>query len=165
MKDEGLLQQDFSHVSQKRLKEVLDYNYKTGWFIWKVGQDANQIAGCVTSDGYIIISIDGIQYMAHTLAWFYIHGEWTKIDHRNRVRHDNWIANLRPATSQQNAWNTKKAPNSLGVKGVYKHGRMYRATIKHAGKTVHIGSFVTIEEAKAAYDAKAKELRGEFHVE
>lgn len=63
-----------------RLREVLDYNPKTGIFIWKVvrhnGNNIGDIAGYTHSRGYVIISVDGNQYKAHRLAWFYVKGKW-----------------------------------------------------------------------------------------
>lgn len=66
-------------LTQERLKEVLDYDPKTGIFtnkIWR-GNRANigERAGYVGGDTDTIISIDGIRYHARRLAWLYTHGQ------------------------------------------------------------------------------------------
>ena len=55
------------------------------------------MAGSVHSTGYVRIGIDGRKYTSHRLAWLYVHGVWPsdQIDHINRNRSDNRIANLR----------------------------------------------------------------------
>ena len=85
-----------SLVTQARLKELLIYAPKTGRLYWRKKHGA---AGAGTeagtnSEGYIRIRIDRRRYMAHRLAWLYVHGEHPagKIDHRNGVRAANRIA-------------------------------------------------------------------------
>lgn len=90
---------------------------------------------------------------------------WT--DHINGNCLDNRRANLRPCTASQNAANTRvRRRNKLGIKGVdFKADcrfRPYRAQIMKDGKKILIGMFADAETASAAYQAKAKELFGEF---
>lgn len=70
------------------------------------------MAGCDKSeDGYRIITINQVNYLAHRLAWLYVHGEWPKyeIDHINRKPSDNRISNLRDVPHHVNMKNTKRA--------------------------------------------------------
>ena len=75
-------------LTQERLKEVLDYSPTTGRFRWRVRQ-GNMSPGCEAGtsscSGYRAIRVDGLQHLAHRLAWLYVHGKHPagEIDHRN----------------------------------------------------------------------------------
>jgi hypothetical protein len=88
-----------------------------------------------------------------------------EIDHINGSGLDNRRSNLRRATHAQNMANRPVSKsNKCGFKGVYWDSRWkkWRADIKKDGKTIHIGSYLTAEEAAVAYDATATSLFGEF---
>jgi hypothetical protein len=88
-----------------------------------------------------------------------------RADHINGNGCDNRRGNLRPATPQQNVFNQKlRVTSTSGFKGVTWNKRYgkWQAQIGHNGKNKHIGLFVNLEEAARAYDAKARELFGEF---
>jgi hypothetical protein len=112
-------------------------------------------------DGYIDIGIDGKSYLAHSLAWLYVTGQWRReIDHKNTRRADNRWRNLRPATRSLNRANSRIAKNNTsGLKGV----RLYRSGKFQAriGQT-HLGYFDTAIEAGTAYITAAKKHFGEF---
>ena len=66
-----------SLVTQARLKELLTYARKTGRFYRRKPRGpagAGAEAG-TNSEGYVRIWIDRRRYMAHRLAWLYVHGE------------------------------------------------------------------------------------------
>lgn len=153
------------------LKEYLSYDAITGDFTWVKkpgrGRSVGSKAGTINGSGYLQITLFGTTHLAHRLAWFYVHGVWPKrLDHRDRIRHHNWIDNLREATQSQNAFYTQRTvPKSSGARGVNLEGTRYRATIYHQGKKINLGRHDTIEEAKAAYDKKAAELFPGFVVE
>ena len=157
-------------LTQERLKELLSYDPDTEEFRWRVTRGgtarAGSVAGYARPDGYIKIKIDGKFYLAHRLAWLYVHREFVpEIDHINGVLSDNRIANLRPATHSQNLGNGRKhSDNTSGFKGVHwdKRRKKWRAVIGHNSCQIHLGRFDTIEEAHAAYCDKARELFGEF---
>lgn len=124
-------------------------------------------AGCINRKGYRYVYFAGRSHFAHRLAWFYVYGQWPEgfLDHVNGDRDDNRIANLRIATNSQNMANRKRNANSTtGVKGVQyvKKSRRYMARIQADGVRLELGYFVTIDEAKSAYAAKARELFGDF---
>ncbi len=117
-------------ITQKRLKEVLDYDHKTGIFIWKdrilcTGRNhgfAGRVAGGLL-EGYIYIKIDGELTAAHCLAWLYVYGYLPEndIDHRDRIKTHNWIKNLREASRMCNLQNQSvSSNNSSGITGVWR---------------------------------------------
>lgn len=91
--------------------------------------------------------------------------EGMQVDHINGDPLDNRRENLRLATPAQNQANRRKRSGGSSVyKGVswHKKGRAWRATINLDRKQIHLGFFKDQTEAAKAYDAKAKELFGEF---
>ncbi|MDD1626876.1 MAG: HNH endonuclease [Methylococcaceae bacterium] len=157
-------------ISHTELKEWLRYHRRTGLFIWikspahtciKVGD----IAGTWHQPGYINITLKGKLYSAHRLAWFYVYGVWpVKLDHRNTIKHHNWIKNLREATQKQNQYNVGlRRDSTSGYKGVSQHssGR-WIAKIVFNKKQRHLGCFNTPEEAAARYQLFAEKICGDF---
>lgn len=156
-------------ISIDLLHEYLIYNSETGILTWKrrasirvfVGKEA----GCKMNGGYIAIRVRGTSMLAHRVAWAMHYGVWPphEIDHINRQRTDNRIANLRLATRAENACNAPcPTRNRLGVKGVGKKRNRYLARLWDGKRSVSVGRYDTLEEAKQAYDEAARKLRGEF---
>lgn len=81
------------------------------------------------------------------------------VDHENGIRLDCRKENLRVTTPQQNAWN--RAPKEGKTwKGIYPHGRKWKARIKIDGQSVYLGLYDTAEIAARAYDEAARRLFG-----
>jgi hypothetical protein len=97
-----------------------------------------------------------------------IMGTSSTIDHINTDSLDNRKGNLRPATRQQNSANARKQIRKSGkpctskYKGVSFTQGKFRAVIRCSGKTYQLGCYTNEEEAASAYNAKAKELFGEY---
>ncbi len=165
-------------IKSDRLKEMLSYNPEIGLFTWldyelpsgkqrkKFGSACvGSIARYVAKNGYVQIRLERKLYYAHRLVWFYVHGVWPiEIDHKNGITSDNRLKNLRLATRSQQCVNSKfRIINKVGLRGVDKYGKRYRAYIGIGkGKTKYIGTFDTAIEAHNAYMKEARELYGEF---
>lgn len=155
-------------MNAARLRERLIYDPVTGVFTWRIKPAGNVSAGAqaghVNADWYREIRVDGRLYLAHRLAWLYVHGQWPieELDHRNGIRDDNRIANLREATHKQNGENAaRRHDNSSGFIGVSwtdKGRKHWVARIAHNKRRREIGRFSTPEEAYAAYLAAKAEL-------
>jgi hypothetical protein len=85
-----------------------------------------------------------------------------EVDHINGDPLDNRRENLRVANRSQNMANIPPR-SKTGFKGVHrtKSGR-FQVCIRHNWKLLHLGTFDCPSAAARAYDAKAKELFGEF---
>ncbi|WP_332692067.1 HNH endonuclease signature motif containing protein [Devosia sp.] len=150
-------------LTQERLKELLHYDPDAGVFTWVVSrgrQAAGNVAGSVGGRGYVDISVDGLVYKAHRLAWLYLHGHMPQdhVDHINGDKTDYRIANLRLCTAVENHQNrvSHKGATSmfLGVSSLGRHRkRPWRAVIRANGKSRHLGTYLTEQEASAAYQS------------
>jgi HNH endonuclease len=91
---------------------------------------------------------------------------YMEVDHINRIPLDNRKENLRLATKQQNAWNRliarkdKKEPKGVGW---HKRIQKYQTRIRVNGGYEHLGYFDSVEEAKAVFEIRASQLRGDWH--
>lgn len=82
------------------------------------------------------------------------------VDHRNRIKLDNRLENLRICSSLQNSYNTSRKGNRY--KGVRKIGKGYMAEITKAGNKYAIKDISSADEAARIYDMMAEELFGEY---
>lgn len=161
-------------MEQLELRETLLYSPKSGVFYWikpprghaeLLGEEAGSPA-LFNGKQYHTIQIGGVKYKRSRLAFLYMAGRWPTemMDHINGDSLDDKWLNLREATGTQNAWNhktrAKKSDLPMGVR-INSSGR-FSARIGVAGQQVQIGTFDTIEAARAAYlDARLKYF-GEF---
>jgi HNH endonuclease/AP2 domain len=101
-------------------------------------------------------------YLAHRLAWFYVHGIWPRVilDHVNGEPADNRLSNLREVTHAQSQMN-KRTPktNTSGVKGVYRSRGKWATNVRVAGRMVYFGSYDDLAQAKRV----AEEAREKYH--
>ncbi len=85
------------------------------------------------------------------------------VDHIDRDTLRNVRSNLRICSVQENVRNRRMhSNNKTGLKGVYREGKLFCATICVNYRSKRIGYYDTAEEAHAAYCRKAQELFGEF---
>ena len=158
-----------SELTRERLRELLDYDPKTGEFRWRNNSKhrAGRIAGFHQRSVSWCINIDGRRYQAHQLAWLYVKGEWGRpvIDHRDGNPLNNRWSNLRLSTYSGNAANRgRMRSNTSGFKGAVFDPRTgkWLALISKEGRRYCLGRYPTAEEAHEAYVAKARELFGDF---
>ena len=152
-------------LTPSRLRELLHYDPDTGVFTWLVNSrntKPGQVAGYCRGK-YRQISIDGVLYFAHRLAFLHMTGEWPSfdVDHRNGHRSDNRWCNIRPADRSENNQNLgMRSDNSSGYKGVWfnKSNGKWSAMISHRGKRRFLGNFSSAEDAYAAYLAAKSQL-------
>lgn len=147
---------------------VLDYNLTTGVLTWKergTGRSyrrGGKVAGHLRKDGYIHVQIGRRSYYAHCVIWCLVTGAWpsSEVDHIDLDRSNNSWSNLRLATTSQNAFARGNKRAARGTE-ILPNGK-YRARVGIKGRRIHLGCFESLEDAQAAYRAKAKELFGEF---
>lgn len=151
-------------INHEDLTALLHYDPDTGLFTQRLrwwNRPAGATPGGKTPQGYWAIGIGGKQYLAHRLAWFYVHKAWpdADIDHINRDRLDNRLCNLRVTSRSTNLHNVGIClTNTSGVKNVSKNARgKWQAQITVEGKRHYLGSFKDLTDAEnAVIAARAK---------
>jgi hypothetical protein len=130
------------------IKKGFTYDPNTGIIYGVRGNEVKRLV-----NGYISINMKldnkSYQLLGHQFAYYLTYGKLVDmIDHIDTDRTNNKISNLREVSNQQNQFNT----NAYGYR---LQNNRYTAQIKLNGKSIHLGSFNTPEEAKQAYlDAK-----------
>lgn len=145
---------------------LLAYDAETGVVTRRVSLSNStkigDVAGSPTKKGYIAISVAGEKHLAHRLAWLLHTGAWPQgqIDHKDGVRTNNAIQNLRDVSNRTNSENRKTPCNSSGLLGVswMTNARKWRAQICVKGAVIYLGLFVDKHAAYAAYLAAKKQL-------
>lgn len=153
------------------LRENMHYEPTTGEFWWikpgfgrTVGKRLGSRLWSKGKSYYLTMKINNEVYYAHRVAWLHYHGEWPKgsVDHIDEDRTNNAIENLRLATPAQNAARRRTSRSIAPSRGVFPHGPGFVARIHSMGKRHYLGYFKTAEEAQAVYEAKAREIHGDF---
>lgn len=125
------------------------------------------MAGSLDSKGYVQIKIKGRLYLAHRLAWLYVHGVFpdSHLDHIDRNPKNNAIANLRICSRPENHQNLGlRSNNTSGVTGVSwnKRSGQWLAYINVNGVRHRIGLF-SDKSAAVAARLNAKRDLHKFH--
>ena len=125
-------------------------------YSWKVQkQKSGNPAGAFTKHGTVSM---------HRLLMRAAEGD--VIDHVDGNPLNNRRQNLRFCTLCQNQWNRRRGVNNTsGHKGVYYDNRSQRwiASIRADRKRMYLGSFVSADDAGAAYRIAAQKYHGEFY--
>lgn len=154
-------------ISYEEVHKLFDYDPETGVFINKVarqGSRKGEIAGGLDiSTGYWVIGVNYKSYRAHQLAWLYVYGYFPEydLDHKDKIRHHNWIDNLREVTRSCNVKNSKIfCTNTSGITGIYwcKKIKKWQVDIYDKNhKRIRMGYFASkLEAAKVRYAAEIK---------
>lgn len=89
-------------------------------------------------------------------------GDPRQVDHEDGDGLNNRRNNLRICTPQQNSRNHQGKRDNQKYKGIYVERDKYAASIWNGTKQIYLGSFLSMQDAARAYDAKAREVFGEF---
>lgn len=162
-------------VTKELLHELFIIDFDNGVMIWRVPPKQHpRLYGCIAgaingqTKKYCKIMVQTKRHLRGDLIYLAYHGVWALpyLDHINGISTDDRICNLRPATPMQNCWNRKTSGvehrKKLPVGVTARHGGKFQARIGYRGKLLHIGSYTNPDDASAAYQAKRRELRGEF---
>lgn len=138
-------------VAWKR-RPVEDFKTERAWKIWNA-RFPGTVAGNLTEDGYIDLSIGESRMPAHRIIWLLVYGEMPdQIDHINGIRSDNRLSNIRAVDNKTNLKNQSlRATNKSGVMGVVQRSYgSWRAEIGVDGKRINLGTFIDKQDAIAA---------------
>ena len=170
------------------LRQLLRYESDSGKLFWRHRQlsmftDGKQPAtqNCAIwnsrfADGPALATPDKCGYhhgiilyakvKAHRAIWAIVHGEWPNgdLDHIDGDTANNRLGNLRLVSHTENMRNMRmKKNNKSGHTGVYSARRVgfWSACISVCSRSLHLGTFPSIDEAIAA--RKAAETRLGYH--
>ena len=131
----------------------------------KIGTKAGWLTEC-NGRPYWKVGVNKKTMYVHHVIYLIHHGQLPKyIDHIDGNSTNNRIENLRAATQSQNAGNSIMSKNNTsGYKGVTfrKDTKKWKAAVMVNRKHISLGSYLTKEEAYAAYVAGSQKYFGEF---
>lgn len=160
------------------LKTLLTYDAETGGFTWlkrpletfpapRHGRMWNaRFAGKPALNtkhhaGYLYGELSGQPYLAHRLAWYFVHNEVPdEVDHINGVRDDNRICNLRTVNRKVNCRNAAMSrKNTSGMTGVVWDKLNSKWTVRLGHK--FLGRYSSFNEAVTV--RKMAEIKDKYH--
>ncbi len=130
--------------SVDRIRELFNFDAHKGVFTWKSpppGIPVGEVAGknFTNPDKPTLLSIDGILYPAHRIAWLLIYGSPpTFIGHKDGDKTNNQLGNL----FSKQSYGGESVPGVTLVRGKY-----WRASITYKGYTYRHNGFTSQEEA------------------
>lgn len=149
-------------LTQKRLREVLNYDPATGIFTFVSGSRKGRIAGTRHDDrGFMKVSIDNRRHLLQRLAWLWMKGvmpRWT-VEHINGDHSDNRWVNLRESARGMKEVHRAPWPEPTTTPGIFKLKDRFEAMVSVDGVTINLGAFRTEAEAEKAIEAVHQRAR------
>jgi hypothetical protein len=141
-------------ITQARVKELFDY-HSNGTLTRKIKTSnrnkVGNIVGSNNGNGYLRLSIQSKNYYVHQIIFLWNYGYIPiELDHKNGIRNDNRIENLREATHAENGKNLSlRKYNVIGINNVsFDLSRnKWIARIVVNKKTKYLGRFKNLEDA------------------
>lgn len=155
---------DTSFTKQQWLDKIHEhFEYRDSDLYWLVPTanvvKVGDLVGSINSDGYVTTKFFGRRCYVHQLVWAFHYNVWPdfEIDHKDRIRDNNDINNLRPASRIQQLLNTGltkgNATNCKGVSFDPNYKKPYRVWINFKGYINIDERFDTREQAVAKASA------------
>lgn len=157
-------------VDADYLRRNLFYNLHTGELWWKITygrRRADRPVGHPDAKGYLLVRILGRMFKTHRVVWCMQTANWPlrDVDHKNEIKNDNHLENLRLATTQQNGRNRgKQKNNQSGYKNVSRSGKSNRWYVRIGvkNKTHYFGSYSDPVAAAEVAKLASRKLFGTF---
>jgi hypothetical protein len=153
-------------IDQETVKKIFHYDAESGMLLWRNGNGRNvkpwQQANSLNSSGYYAIKIQNKSYRVHRLIWLYVNGKFPDgdIDHKNRIRNDNRLCNLRDVSRTDNAQNISLPKHNksghIGVSWIKSHN-CWTVYVKVNKKNKWLGYYKNLDAAIAARKAGEKQ--------
>ena len=150
------------------LREHLEYNPETGkvYLKKKWGPLPTKVGAEIGNNqpnesGYMCVKLKGKTYPIHRIAYALYHEADPYpfvIDHKNKIKTDNSITNLRKATKRQNMFNRSKQKSKSGHTGITYRTHRKKAWMVSCNRT-YIGSYETLDEALTARAEAERKLQ------
>lgn len=153
------------------IRAALSYDAETGVFRWRVASGRAQpgeIAGNLQPNGRRSLSVNGLRYSAHHVAWAIVHGAWAAgyVKHRDEDFDHNWIDNLYEESPSDSIVGARVRKDSVsGHKGVtFEKGRgKWQVHLKRGSAAIFIGYYEKLTDAVAArQQAEQDHQRGDL---
>lgn len=147
--------------TQSQLREQLFYDFKEGLLIPKTRPGRN----LRKAPGKVSLRIGGHQYHMHRLVWAYFNGdipEGWMVTHVDNDKTNNHVQNLKLKPHSEIS-HAATRNNRTGYRGVFRcdpKADRYKAVIRRAGRSYHLGCFDSPMAAAYAYNKRAVELYG-----
>jgi len=153
-------------IDQETVKKIFYYDAESGMLLWRNGNGRNvnpwQQANSLNSSGYYAVKIQNKSYRVHRLIWLYVNGKFPDgdIDHKNRIRNDNRLCNLRDVSRTDNAQNISLPKHNksghIGVSWIKSHN-CWTVYVKVNKKNKWLGYYKNLDDAVAARKAGEKQ--------
>jgi len=130
-------------IDQDTVKNLFHYDAESGMLLWRNGNGRNvkpwQEAKALNGHGYYTVKINGTSYSVHRLIWLYVYGSFPNkyIDHKNKIRNDNRLCNLRDVNTTDNAQNISLPSEKMVKLSITTCQRLYDSHRPHDSTSWH----------------------------